>query len=522
MVCTAEHLASQAGLSILKAGGNAIDAAIATAACLTVVEPTANGIGGDAFALIWLADRQELVGLNSSGAAPSEWTIETTSGLKQIPSFGWMPVTVPGAPGAWAELSAKHGTLPLAQVLEPAIHYAEDGFPVSPGVAHSWAKWHYSLKQECARRAAVGEDASLFQAWFDTFTTSLGHAPQPGELVRLPGHAQTLRRIAESGAEAFYRGDIADRIDGFSRETGGFLRKSDLAAFKPEWVTPVKVNYRGYDVWEIPPNGQGIAALMALNLLKTYTFEQRDCADTYHLQIEAMKLAYADSFKYVADTAHSSVPIDALLSDSYADQRRQDIGPMARAPEAGQPLAGGTVFLTTADRYGNMVSMIQSNFHGFGSGLVVPGTGVALHNRGLGFSLDPSHANRLQPGKRPYHTIIPGFLSKDGRAVGPFGVMGGHMQPQGHLQVVMNTVDFHLNPQACLDSPRWYWSSGLTVELEQTTKQEIFDELVNRGHIVRWATSSTVFGRGQIIWRTADGTLCGATEPRADGEVAAW
>lgn len=513
MVATSQPLAAQAGLDILKKGGNAIDAAIATAACLTVVEPTGNGIGSDAFALVWT--NGELHGLNASGPAPQAISIEAVKarGHETMPTYGWIPVTVPGAPAAWAELSRRFGRLPLAEVLKPAIEYAENGYPLSPTLARYWAIAYNKFSQ-----VLNGEE---FAPWFSTFAPD-GRPPKVGEIWKSPGHAETLRQIAETGAESFYRGELAEKIDAFSRQCGGFLRKEDLAAYRPEWVKPISVNYRGYDVWEIPPNGQGLVALMALNILKGFAFGEKETVDTYHKQIEAMKLAFADGFRYITQQDKMSVTVEELLSDRYADERRRLIGERALTPEPGDPRSSGTVYLATADGEGNMVSFIQSNYMGFGSGIVVPGTGIALQNRGHNFSLDPAHDNRLEPGKKTYHTIIPGFLTKDGKAVGPFGVMGGFMQPQGHVQVVMNTIDFHLNPQAALDAPRWQWLEGKTVEVERHFPEHIALALEQKGHQIKWGSFSSNFGRGQIIWRDENGVLIGGTDMRTDGCVAAW
>lgn len=513
MVATSQPLAAEAGLSVLRKGGNAIDAAIATAVCLTVVEPTSNGIGGDAFALVWT--KGQLYGLNASGSAPQKLTLQTVkeAGFQNMPAYGWFPVTVPGAPGAWAELSSRFGKLPLTEVMAPAINYAEQGFPISPTVGRNWEitfdRYTADLKDE------------QFENWFRTFAPR-GRAPKIGELWNSPDHARTLQSIAETKAQSFYCGEIAEKIDRFSQRYSGLLRKVDLEAYKPEWVTPISINYRGYDVWEIPPNGQGLVALLALNILKGFNFEMKESADSYHRQIEALKLAFADGKKYIADPCQMSVKIEDLLSDGYAMERRKLIGEKALQPEPGKPPSGGTVYLATADSEGNMVSFIQSNYAGFGSGLVVPETGISLHNRGNNFSLDPNHANCLQPAKRPYHTIIPGFLTKGSQPVGPFGVMGAFMQPQGHVQVIMNTLDYHLNPQAALDAPRWQWTNGKTIEIEHSFPEHIAQELVRRGHDIRWSMDTSSFGRGQIIWRTTDGLLAGGTEPRADGHIAMW
>ncbi len=513
MVCTSQPLAAQAGLEVLRKGGNAVDAAIATAAALTVLEPTSNGIGGDAFALIWTGGK--LHGLNASGPAPRAISVQELQrkGITEIPKYGFIPVTVPGAPSAWAAASERFGRLPLTEVLAPAIRYAEEGYPLTPTLGRYWQAAFNNYSKNLS-----GEE---FRGWFETFAPE-GRAPQIGEMWRSPGHAETLRLIAETKAEAFYRGELAERIDAFSRQHGGYLRKEDLEAFQPEWVEPIKVNYRGYDVWEIPPNGHGIVALMALNILKGFEFTERDTVQTYHKQIEALKLAFADGKRYIADPRHMSVSVADLLSEAYAEERRKLIGKTALEPAPGKPPQGGTVYLATADGEGNMVSFIQSNYMGFGSGLVVPGTGIALHNRGHNFTLEEGHDNRLEPGKRPYHTIIPGFLTKGDQPVGPFGVMGGFMQPQGHLQVVMNTVDFGLNPQAALDAPRWQWREGKSVEFEHATPPHIVESLGRMGHAVRWAVGSGGFGRGQIIWRLPSGVLAGGTEPRTDGQVAAW
>lgn len=513
MVATSQPLAAQAGLDMIKMGGNAIDAAIATAACLTVVEPTSNGIGGDAFVLVWT--KGKLHGLNSSGPAPRGISIDAlkNKGYKEIPKFGMIPVTVPGAPAAWAELSKRFGKIPFVEVLKPAINYAKEGYPISPYVKKSWDRACMLYKKELK-----GEE---FRHWFDTFTKE-GRPPEMGEIWRLPDHAETLTSIAKTNAESFYRGEIAEKIDEFFKKYGGYLRKGDLEDFKPEWVDPIKVNYRGYDVWEIPPNGQGLVALIALNILRGFDFVEKDCLETYHRQIEAMKLAFADGEKYITDSNRMKVAIEDLLSNEYGVKRRNLIGEEALTPEAGEPDKGGTVYLATADGEGNMVSFIQSNYMGFGSGIVVPRTGISLQNRGHNFSFDKCHDNCLEPGKRTYHTIIPGFLTKDDRAIGPFGVMGGFMQPQGHVQVIMNTIDFKLNPQAALDAPRWQWVKDKTVHLEHKFENHIAQALGRKGHDIKVQADPIGFGRGQIIWKNEDGVLCGGTEARTDGTIAAW
>lgn len=513
MVATSQPLAAQAGLEILKEGGNAIDAAIATAACLTVVEPTSNGIGSDAFALIW--HQGELHGLNASGSAPKSISPAALkkAGYDAIPKYGFLPVTVPGAPGAWGECNRKYGALPLTQVLAPAIKYARKGYPLTPTVALNWQRAFNIYSQNLQ-----GEE---YKSWFETFAPQ-GRAPYAGEMWRSEDHAETLEEIAATAGQSFYQGKLAEKIDRFSRQYQGYIRGEDLADFRPEWVDPINVNYRGYDVWEIPPNGQGLVALMALNILRGFSFDYQDEL-AYHRQIEAIKLAFADGLKYITDSQSMSTTTKQLLSADYAAKRRNLINGEAALPEAGSPPKGGTVYLATADSQGNMVSYIQSNYMGFGSGLVVPGTGIALQNRGHNFSLDPNHENVLAPGKRTYHTIIPGFITREGRPVGPFGVMGGFMQPQGHLQVVMNSIDFSLNPQAALDAPRWQWLQDKTVLVEHSFPKSIAQQLSRRGHDIRVALDNGSFGRGQIIWRDqATGVLAGGTDGRADGQVACW
>ena len=513
MVATSQPLAASAGMEILKKGGNAVDAAVATAAALTVVEPTSNGIGGDAFAIVWHGGA--LKGLNASGPAPGALTIERAKSLgyeDALPRFGWAPAMVPGVPAAWAELSKTMGRLAFDQALAPAIEFARGGHAVSVNVSRLW-------KNALAEFSGLKTEEHRY--WFETFCPS-GRAPCPGERFVSPGHAHTLEQIASTGARSFYEGEIAERILAFSRKTGGCYAEEDLASFRPEWVDPIGVKYRGYDVWEIPPNGQGIVALMALGILNRFQHEGHDCPYTIHRQVEALKLGFADAHTFVADMKHEDVPVRELLSEAYTARRASLVGGEARPFAAGNPYSGGTVYLCTADGEGNMVSYIQSNYMGFGSAVVVPETGIALNNRGQCFSLDRSHRNALQPGKRPYNTIIPGFITKDGQPVGPLGVMGGFMQPQGHVQVVMNCVDFHMNPQEALDAPRWQWEGDMRVSCEPGFSNNTAQKLNRMGHDVHMALHSTDFGRGQMICRTPDGTLLGATEPRTDGAVEAW
>jgi len=516
MVATSQPLAAQAGLEILKKGGNAIDAAIATAACLTVVEPTSNGIGGDAFALIWT--KGELYGLNSSGKSPKAISIDKVKALghTEMPKMGMIPITVPGAPGAWAELSRKFGKLPLVDALGPAINYAQNGYPISPTLGKYWGRGVSAYK-----KISNSDSQSPFEILF----APNGNAPKIGEIWASPDHARTLNEIGKTNAESFYRGNLAEKIADFCTKNGGFLAADDLAEFKPEWVNPISTNYRGYDVWEIPPNGQGIVALIALNIIKGFDFTTTDIhtAKTYHRQFEAMKLAFACGKECVTDPAHMKISIQDLLSDSFADDLRKKITNTAAEPIPYLPPQSGTVYLATADSEGNMVSFIQSNYMGFGSGIVIPGTGIAMQNRGADFSLDPTHANALAGGKRTYHTIIPGFLTKDNNPVGPFGVMGGYMQPQGHMQVVMNTVDFNLNPQSALDAPRWQWQKGKLFEVESHFQTHIAQELMRYGHQINMCVDSGSFGRGQIIWRNnTNCVLSGGTESRTDGHIASF
>ena len=518
MVNCSSPLASAAGLEILRRGGNAMDAAVAAAAALTVVEPTANGIGSDAFALVWSERDGRLYGLNASGPAPGLASLsqlrEDGLGLDgKMPARGWAPVTVPGAPGAWAELNGRFGRLSLSQVLAPAVDYAREGYPCAPNLARSW-----QLAFDSYSRSLTGP---CFAAWFRTFAPE-GRAPQAGELIRLPDHARTLEEIGQTGAESFYRGTLARRIDRESRPFGGYLRFEDLAAFKPLWVEPIRVSYRGFEVCEIPPNGQGIVALMALNILKEFSFPEKDSPETVHRQIEAIKMAFADAFRYVTDPKYMVLSPAELLRPDYGALRAAQMTERAQVWTHGIPPKSGTVYLCCADGEGNMVSFIQSNYMGFGSGIVVDGTGIALQNRGADFSLDPGAANALMPGKRSYHTIIPGFLMKDGRPLGPFGVMGGYMQPQGHVQVVMNAIDFALDPQQALDAPRWQWMRDNSVTVESRFDPELARALQRRGHRVRLELDTASFGRGQLILRLPNGVLVGGTESRTDSNIACW
>ena len=519
MVCASSPMASAAGLEILRKGGNAMDAAVATASALTVVEPTANGIGSDAFALVWSAKDQKLYGLNSSGPAPMGISIEKILEDKKdvdgkMPIFGWGAVTVPGAPKAWAELNGRFGKLSLSEDMASAINYAKEGYPCAPNLALMWQGAFNRYKQ-------VFEGKAEFDEWFRTFAPE-GKAYEAGDIIKLPNHAKTLEAIAKTNAEDFYSGEIARKIDEDSRKFGGYIRYEDLANFKAKWVEPIKVNYRGYEICEIPPNGQGIVALMALNILKEFEFTEKDCAETYHKQLEAMKIAFADAFCYVTDPDFMELDYKDLIAPEYGTERAKEIGETAKVYTSSVPPKSGTVYFCCADGEGNMVSYIQSNYMGFGSGIVVKDTGISLQNRGSDFSLDPKDANCLAPGKRTYHTIIPGFILKDGKAVGPFGVMGGYMQPQGHLQVAMNYIDFNLDPQQCLDAPRWQWMRDNTVTVEDSFDSEIARKLKRMGHNIRIDMNTPSFGRGQMIVRLENGTLVGGTESRTDSNIACY
>jgi gamma-glutamyltranspeptidase/glutathione hydrolase len=499
---------------MLQRGGNAVDAALATAVALTVVEPTSNGIGGDAFALVW--DGNQLHGLNASGCAPAALRAELirAQGYTEMPIDGWLPVTVPGGPAGWGDLHQRFGRLSLAEIMAPAITYAEEGFGVSPTVARNWsnASSHYLSLRDPA-----------FSHWAEIFTWN-GRAPRVGERWTSPAHAQTLRALAARGVRDFYEGALAAKIVQFAQTTGGLLSADDLASHQSRWVEPIHVGYRGYEVWEIPPNGQGLAALIALAILAGTDLagHPHGSEASLHLQIEAMKLAFADAHRYIGDPEQVDVPVTDLLDPAYIAARRELIGPAAHRPEPGAFPHGGTVYLCTADRDGMMVSYIQSNYEGFGSGLVVPGTGIALHDRGACFCLEPGHPNEAAGGRRPYHTIIPAFLTRGGSPVGPFGVMGGHMQPQGHVQVVTGTVDYGLNPQVALDAPRWRVAWGLKVSFERETPEHLLQALAARGHQVEIGHKRGDFGRGQIIWRLDEGVYVAGSDKRSDGAAVGW
>lgn len=516
MVATTQPLASSIGLSVMQKGGNAIDAAVAVASSLPLIEPTGNGLGSDTFVLVWSGGK--LYGLNGSGNSAKALNGELIKnlGYNSVPNEGWLPVMVPGAPAAWAELNKRFGTMPLAELMAPAAKYAREGFPVSPNVVSQWA-------DEFKRIGEVYKsNPELYEPWMKSFTIN-GRAPKPGQIFRLPEYADTLDELASTNCQSYYHGDIMKKIVAFSNKTSGYFTEDDFKNYKPEWVEPISTTYKGYDVYEMPPNGHGITALMALNILKKFDLgTQREDAEVYHKQIEAIKLSFADTMKYVSDPRTMSTKVSDMLSNRYADARRNLISEKALMPEAGDPSCGGTVYFATADNKGNMVSFIQSNYMKFGSGIVIPNTGISLQNRGANFSLDPTNDNYYEGGKKAYHTIIPGFLAKDGLPIGPFGVMGGFMQPQGHVQVVVNTVDFHMTPQESLDAPRFQWVGDKKVQLEREVPRNIAVELASKGHNIEVMNNNIGMGRGQIIWRMEDGTLCGGTESRADGCIVAY
>ena len=512
MVATSQPLAAQAGLAVLQAGGSAVDAALATAITLTVVEPTSNGIGSDAFAIVW--DGETLHGLNASGPAPRALSADAlrAAGHVMFPERGWTSVSVPGAPDAWGALHERFGRVRFDALFTAAIRYAESGFPVSPVISQLWRR---------AGPVFLGTGDPALEEWARVFTFG-GRTPDAGEVWRSPGHAATLRRLASEGPRDFYEGEVAARIAEHAQATGGLLDGDDLAAFHSEWVEPISIAYRDHEVWEIPPNGQGIAALQALGIVEGTAMHEspHGSAEGWHCQIEAMKLAFADAYRYVADMRCADVPVRGMLDPDYLASRRALIAEHAQSYGPGAPPGGGTVYLCAADRDGMMVSYIQSNYMGFGSGVVVPDTGVSLQNRAAGFTLESGHRNEAAGGKRPRHTIIPGFLTRGGAPVGPFGVMGGEMQPQGHLQVVSSMVDHGLDPQSALDAPRWRVEpDGVVLELE--VAEAVVEGLRRRGHRVAVAPNRLDFGRGQIIRRLESGVYAGGTEPRTDGVVAA-
>jgi gamma-glutamyltranspeptidase/glutathione hydrolase len=522
VVATSHPLAAQAGLATMARGGNAIDAAVAAAAVMTLVEPCSNGLGSDAFALVW--DGGRLHGLNASGRAPAAWSpdyFRRKGGdhAQGVPKRGWDSVTVPGAVSAWAALSERFGRLPFAELLVPAIEIAERGYAVPVIVQQKWAA-----------AAALPEITS--QPGFAEAFLPFGRAPTVGERFALPAAARALRLIAQTRGEAFYRGEIANAIAAHAAANGGAMTEADLAAHAPEWVEPISQAYRDIVLHEIPPNGQGITALMSLGMLGHFDLRSlgADSAQAAHLQIEAIKLAFADVYRHVAEPAAMDAlgtGASHLLDPDYLARRARLIDPRrARQFESGLPPKGGTIYLTAADDEGRMVSFIQSNYMGFGSGVVVPGYGVSLQNRGHSFSLDAGHANVVAPGKRPFHTIIPAFVTRDGAPLMSFGVMGGHMQPQGHVQTLVRMLDFDQSPQAACDAPRWRFDGGLDVGVEPHMAPALVQALRERGHrIADIVDSYQDFGAGQFIWRLGDPASEGyvaASDPRRDGAAVGY
>ena len=523
MAATSQPLATQIALDVLKQGGNAIDAAIAANAALGLMEPTGNGIGGDLYAIVWDSKTKRLHGLNASGRSPKGLTIDKFEGMRQIPNFGPLPVSVPGCVDGWFELHGRFGKLPMKDVLAPAIRYAREGFPVSELIAYYWQRGGNFLKD--------------YPGFADTFLPG-GKAPGKGDVFRNHALANTLQAIADDGRDTFYEGSIADQIDAFCRSVGCYLRKEDLAAHRSTWVQPVSTDYRGYRLWELPPNGQGIAALQMLNLLEPYDLKGmgHNSATYLHHLIEAKKIVYEDRARFYADMAFSKVPVERLISKDYANERRKLLDPQRakrQIPHGDAALkVGDTIYLTVADKDRNMVSLIQSNYRGFGSGLCPTGLGFCLQDRGALFSLEEGHPNVYAPGKRPFHTIIPAFVTKDGKPYLSYGVMGGDMQPQGHVQVLINHVDFGMNFQEAGDAPRFWHTgsseptgssmrSGGIVGLESGIPMAVRRDLAKKGHQIRTAVGP--FGGYQgIHYDVARDVYVGASESRKDGQAAGY
>ncbi len=521
VVSTSHPLAAQAGLRMLYAGGNAVDAAIAAAAAMTICEPVSNGLGSDAFGLIW--DGQQLHGINASGRAPHSWSPgyfrkKYGNDAKSPPKRGLDSVTVPGAVSSWAMMSQRFGKLPFADLMEPAAQIAERGYLLPPVVQQKWAAATNELK-------GMPGFAQSFLPW--------GRAPQVGELFKFAAAAKALRAIGATKGAALYGGEIAYAIEKFSAAHGGSLTAADFAAYQAEWVTPIAKNYRGYTLHEIPPNGQGIAALIALGILDKFDIASMplDGVDSQHLQIEAIKLAFADVYKFVAEASSMAVTAAQMLDDAYLTERAKLIN-MKKAQDfcAGNPVKGGTIYLSAADESGMMVSFIQSNYMGFGSGCVEPSFGISLQNRGHAFSLDAASPNVVAPGKRPFHTIIPAFLSKNGKPVMSYGVMGANMQPQGHMQTLVRMLDYKQNPQATCDAPRWRYNAGLEINVEAAMDANTVQALKDRGHHTEVINDSYQdFGAGQFIWRADEGAgnaadlgYIAASDARRDGLAAGF
>ncbi|MBD3223541.1 MAG: gamma-glutamyltransferase [Caldithrix sp.] len=525
MAATSQPLATQTALDILKAGGSAVDATIAANALLGLVEPTGNGMGGDLFAIVWDAETQKLYGLNASGRSPQSLTLDyfKQNDYKKIPAYGPLPVSVPGCVDGWFELHEKFGQLPMSQILEPAIGYAEEGFPVSEVISYYWSRQAPMLQK--------------YPGFAEIFMPG-GRAPQKGEIFKNQALARTLQILADKGRDAFYKGSIANTIDAYMKENGGFLSYEDLAAHQSEWVEPVSTNYRGYEVWELPPNGQGIAALQILNILEGFDIKAMGFGSTEYIHhfVEAKKLAFEDRAHFYADPDFADIPVQQLISKAYAKERRALLDPnrAARSYPTGQPALedGDTIYLTVADSAGNMVSLIQSNYRGLGSGMCPEGLGFCLQDRGELFTLQEGQPNTYAPGKRPFHTIIPAFITKDGQPWISFGVMGGSMQPQGHAQIVVNLIDFGMNLQDAGDAPRIRHSGssqptgsamtdGGRVYVENGFSGESIRGLIKRGHRV----GKTVGGFGgyqAIMYDAEQSVYYGASESRKDGQAAGY
>ncbi len=515
MVSTTQPLAAMAGLRTLMDGGNAIDAAVTTAAVLNVVEPHSTGVGGDLFALIWMSDEKQVRALNASGRSPKAASLEELAnrGLTHIPDTSAYSVTTPGAVSGWDALLDRFGRIELSDALRPAIRYAEDGFPVSEVISDHWTSGAPRLSS-----GPAGGELLLN-----------GAAPAPGALMKLPTLASTLREVSEGGSEAFYKGPLAARIAQFVQRMGGWLSESDMAEHQPEWVEPVSTSYRGFDCWQCPPPSQGVNALMALNIAEGFDLEEMgfQTGDAFHHLIESMRLAFADALHYVADPDSMTTEVSSLISKDYADVRRKLISPDHAMPLASQgqpPAHHNTVYASAVDGDGNACSLINSVFMSFGSGLVVPDAGIALHNRGVSFSLDPGHSNCLEPRKLPYHTLIPGMVTRKGELWASYGVMGAMQQAQGHLQALTNMIDFGLDPQQALDAPRFSVRLGEGIALESIANAAVGRDLASRGHrIMMTPPHGILFGSGQIIARDTDsGVLTGGSEPRADGFAVGW
>jgi gamma-glutamyltranspeptidase/glutathione hydrolase len=532
MAATSQPLATQIALDVMKQGGNAIDAAIAANAALGLMEPTGCGIGGDLYAIVWSAKDKKLYGLNASGRSPQGLTLEQLQaevkklGRTDIPPLGMLPISVPGAVDGWFSLHDKFGKLPMKKVLAPAIHYAETGFPVTELIAYYWNN-------------SVPRLSSQPGDFKGTFTIN-GKGPQTGDIFKNPALANTYKQLASGGRDAFYKGDIAKKIDAFMQKEGGYLRYGDFASHSSTWVEPVSVNYRGYDVWELPPNGQGIAALQMLQILKNFDLKSMgfNSPESLHTLIEAKKLAFEDRAKFYADMDFAKVPVKELISEAYGRERAKLIGPKAaQRVDAGNPhlYTGDTIYMTTADKDGNMVSLIQSNYRGMGSGVVVPGLGFGFQDRGQMFSLDPKHHNVYAPGKRPFNTIIPAFITKDNQPYMSFGVMGGAMQPQGHVQIVVNMIDYGMNLQEAGDAARWqhlgnteptdntgmYLQNGGYTEVERGIPWQTVQQLMQKGHDIRYGLGG--YGGYQAIKKDpVSGVYYGASESRKDGQAAGY